>query len=63
MGPIVLDKHVKCHDHGQTVVPPEAVGGVICGHFSNVDNFRQEVDSDVISSVVVDPTSMNVHVV
>ena len=30
--------------------------------FSNVDNFRLEVDSDVVSSVVKDPTGVKVPV-
>ena len=41
----------------------EAVGGVIFGRFSNVNNFRTEVGSDVISGeVVVDPTGLKVRV-
>ena len=41
----------------------EAVGGVIFDRFSNVDNFRPEVDSDVISGVViVDPTGVKIRV-
>ena len=34
----------------------------ILGRFSNVNNFRLEVASDVISSVVVNSTGMNVRV-
>ena len=41
---------------------PEAVVGVIFGRFSNVDSCRLEVDSDVISSMVVDPTGVTVRV-
>ena len=40
----------------------EAVGCVIFGPYSNVDNFRPEVRSDVISGGVVDPTSLKVRV-
>ena len=40
----------------------EAVVGVIFCPFSNVDNFRPEVYSDVISRVVVDPTGLKVRV-
>ena len=36
--------------------------GVILDHFSNVDNFRPEVHSDVISGVIVDPTGVKVRV-
>ena len=40
----------------------EAVGfGIFCP-FSNVDNFRPEAYSDVISGVVVDPTDVKVSV-
>ena len=39
----------------------ETVGGVIFGRFSNVDNFRLEVDSDLVSGVV-DPTGVKVPV-
>ena len=38
----------------------EAVGGGIFDGFQ--DNFRPEVTSDVVSSVVVDPTGMKVRV-
>ena len=38
------------------------MGGVISGRFSNVDNFRPEVDSDVIFGVVIDPTGMKVPI-
>ena len=31
------------------------------GRFSNADNFRPEVHSDVISGVVVDPTGVKVR--
>ena len=40
----------------------EAVGCVIFGRFSNVDNFRPEVCSHVISGVVVDTTGVKVCV-
>ena len=40
----------------------EVVEGVIFDRFLNVDNFRQEVDSDVVSGVVVDPTGVKVRV-
>ena len=40
----------------------EAVEGVIFGRFSNVDNFRPEVHSDVISRVAVDPTGLKARV-
>ena len=36
----------------------EAVGGVIFGHFSNVDNFQPEVASDVIPGTIVQPTGV-----
>ena len=42
--------------------PPEAVGGVIFGRLSNVDNFRPEVVRYVISGVIVYPTSMDVPI-
>ena len=34
----------------------EGVGGGIFGRFSNVNNFRPKVASDVLSSMVVEPT-------
>ena len=40
----------------------EAVGCGIFGPFSNDDNFRPEVYSDVMSSVVVDLTGVKVRV-
>ena len=40
----------------------EAVGGVIFGPFSNVDDFRPEAYSDVISGVVIESTGVKVHV-
>ena len=43
-------------------IRPKAVRGVIFGLFSNVDNFRQEVSSDVMSGVVVDPMGVKVCV-
>ena len=35
--------------------------GPIVGRFSNADNVRPEVHSDIISGVVVDPTGLKVH--
>ena len=35
---------------------------MIFSRFSNVDNFRPEIDSDIISIVVVDPTDVKAHV-
>ena len=55
---IVSDKLVKCRDpslNQSREIPPQAFGSMIFGRFSNVDNFQPEVDSDVISGVVVDP--------
>ena len=40
----------------------KGIGGVIFGRFSEVDNFRPEVDTDVISGVVVDAIRMKVCV-
>ena len=40
----------------------EAVGGVIFGRFFYVDDFRTEFDSDVMSGVVVDPSSLKILV-
>ena len=40
----------------------EAIEGVIFDPFSNVDNFRPEAYSDVISGVAVDPTGVKVHI-
>ena len=42
-------------------IPPEAVGGGIFDGFF-LDNFRPEVDSQVISGLIVDPTGMKVPV-
>ena len=41
-----------------TEMRSKAVGGGIFGFFPNVDNFRPEAVSDVITSVVVDLTGM-----
>ena len=38
------------------------MGGVIFGHFSNVDNFRPEVYREVMSGVVIDPTAVKIRV-
>ena len=49
----------------QTIHEIYSSEAVVCGifdRFSNVDNFRPEEDSDVISGVVVDPTGMKVCV-
>ena len=40
----------------------EAVKCGIFDLFSNVDNFRPEIDSDVISGVVIEPTGVNVRI-
>ena len=40
----------------------EAIGCGILGRFSNIGNFRPEAHSDVISSVVVDPTGVKVPI-
>ena len=60
----IRDKTVKFRDPRLNIpreIPPEAVGGVIFGHFSNVCNFRPEakVATDVIFLVAVEPTGMN----
>ena len=59
------DKPVKLGDPRLNVsreIPPEAAEGAIFDHFSNVDNFRPEVESDVIFGAVVDPHGMRVCV-
>ena len=45
-----------------TKIQPKAVGGSIYQPFSNFDNFRPEVDSEIISGVVIDPTGAKVSV-
>ena len=47
---------------GDSRLNREAVGGVISGPFSNVNNFQPEVHSDVISSGFVDPAGLKVLV-
>ena len=62
---IVLDKPVKFHDRRLTrsqEIPPEATWGGVLDHFLNFDDCQSEVASDVISGVVVDLSSMDVHV-
>ena len=63
--PIVHDVQVKFRDprlNRSGEIPPEAVGGVISGRFSKVDNIRPEVASDVMPGVVADTTDMGVSV-
>ena len=60
----VVDKCVNFHDphlNCSREIAPEAVA---CGNFdrfSNVDNFRPEVASDVIFGAIAKPTGMKVH--
>ena len=64
MGPIVHDAPVRVRHPRLNRSPEitlEAVGGVIFGRFSNVDNFRPKVVWDVISGVVVEPIGLDVH--
>ena len=63
--PVVRDKRVKFRDprlNCSREIPPEAVGGVIYGRLSIVDNFRPEAATDVISGAFVDPIGMKVRV-
>ena len=50
-----------CANIGDSRLKP-SIGGVIFGPSSNVDNFRPEVYSDVISSVIVDLRGVRIHV-
>ena len=62
VGLTVHNKRVKFRDpplNHSREIPPKAVGGVIFGRFSKVENFRPEVASDVTSYVVVDPTGLD----
>ena len=64
MRPIVLDNCVKCPDpclKSSRKIPPVAVGGGIFDSFF-CNNFRPEVDSDVIFGVSVDYVHVDVHV-
>ena len=45
-----------------TQMRPKAVGGGIFDPFSNVDNFRPDIFSDVMSGVVIEPTGLKVRV-
>ena len=56
VGPVVLDKAVKCCDPCSNCsrdIPPKAVGGgIFDSNFRG--NFRSDVDSDVISGVAAE---------
>ena len=45
-----------------TKIRPKVIGSIILDRFSNVENFRPVVDSDVISGVVVEPAGVKVRV-
>ena len=66
VGPIVYDRRVKFDDpllNISLAIPPEAVRGVIFDRFfSNVDNLRREVISDVLPGVLLEPTGVDVLV-
>ena len=64
VGPVVLGKPVKFHDHSlndSREMPPEAVLGGIFDSFVPY-NFRPEADNDVISGVAVENVGMDVCV-
>ena len=59
VGPIVANKNAKFDGHrtsGSRKISPEGVGGGIIDVFRH--NFRPEVVSDVVSSVIADPTGL-----
>ena len=62
--PTICDKRLKldvpCTSRSQEI-PPKAIGGGIFATFLR-HNFRQEIDSDVISGADVDPVGMDPHV-
>ena len=65
MGPIIPDNCVKISDpclNRSREIPPEAARGSIFDRFLNFDKCQQEGASDIISSLVADPTSMKVPV-
>ena len=54
---------ILAKNHSRETLPEEAVGGVIFGPFSNVNNFRPAIYNDVISCVVVNqPMGVKVSV-
>ena len=62
MGPIFLDKRVKCRAPSLNCsreIPPEATGGGIFESFCY--NLRPELDNNVISGVAIDNIGVNVH--
>ena len=62
VGPLVLEKRVKFHDPSLSPsyeIPPEAVRGGKIDGFSCINNFRPEIDNDVISSVSVNNVGMD----
>ena len=64
VGPFIPNTHLKFDDHrrnGSWEIPPEVVGGGILDGFFR-DNFRPEIDSDVISGAVVDRAGVNVPI-
>ena len=61
--PIVPDKCVKFCDarlNNSGEIQPKAVGCSIFGCFSNFDNYRPEVDGDVVYSAALDYVGMDV---
>ena len=57
VGPIIPDNTEKFDDPRLNLsreIPPETVGGGSFGRFSNVDNIRPEVDTDVVSGKIIE---------
>ena len=64
MGRVIPNKHAKFCDPSLSrsrKIPPDAVGVGICDIIFR-DNFRPEVDSDVMCGIAVDWVGVDVHV-